>query len=385
MNSQEYEEIDLFELLEVLALKWKLIVAITIVTTVFAAAFTLLTPAKYKSGFALLVDDAMPLPAYETLLENQAYLIVDKLPPTDEAPTARQILESSSISTNEEAGLISLSISTKDSTQAYSLASLWLESFMNESKRLLTQEPENLVVVAQNNLIDLHESYNQLVAEQNILEADRSLLSKELENVEGRVLSYENRLAAIDIQLASETEQLATVRKQIQGHDPIIRLMTPVFSTAQGSFKLLEQEQLNPIYTDLSRKEITLSNSISALTAEQKKVVDSMEMARSRYAALRDQVVSLKNRLAELDDLITNKASQVKYWNNELHQASSELELLNARPLILVGEVVKPEGREARGLMLNVTIAALLGLFVGALGALFGYFRTERKKNGLAA
>jgi len=370
--SQMYEEVDLMELIMVLWRKKWLIILLTL--SFMLAAFII------SKAISPTYEAVLSLRIREPFLANIPQLIPEK-PTTAEVITLFQspsimkavqeryggesweaIKNRLSIEAPDKTDIITLKATGENPAASVALVTTWADI---ATERYHAQATETL----QTTLNELVSKYNSSKAELDQLRAEMTafnetnniqVLRKQLEVLTTTMVEYQNEMHELSIQIEELESKVNSYRDSLANRDSLAR--NTVSQEVIGAIAIVENE--------------------SALAA-----------ARARKEAIEPLLASIEQQINQLQkDLATKQAAeqqlrsrieQIETVHATLSRQYEQARLIQSVPLSYfqqIGEPIPPENPVKPRTLLNVAIAAVLGVFVGVGLALFLEYFDDYKK-----
>ena len=373
--SQMYEEVDLMELIMVLWRKKWLIILLTL--SFMLAAFII------SKAISPTYEAVLSLRIREPFLANIPQLIPEK-PTTAKVITLFQspsimkavqeryggesweaIKNRLSIEAPDKTDIITLKATGENPAASVALVTTWADI---ATERYHAQVTETL----QTTLNELVSKYNSSKAELDQLRAEMTafnetnniqVLRKQLEVLTTTMVEYQNEMHELSIQIEELESKVNSYRDSLANRDSLAR--NTVSQEVIGAIAIVENE--------------------SALAA-----------ARARKEAIEPLLASIEQQINQLQkDLATKQAAeqqlrsrieQIETVHATLSRQYEQARLIQSVPLSYfqqiqqIGEPIPPENPVKPRTLLNVAIAAVLGVFVGVGLALFLEYFDDYKK-----
>jgi len=404
------EEISLRELIEVL-LKWKwLIVAVTVVA-VAAAGFVsfFVLPEKYEAVATLLVNEPwviqsitseeempqpqpIPLETYVHQIKSSAMLsrVRERLGLDPKEYTIRGLRNSITVENPKNTQLLNIKVVNKDPKMAQKIANTLAKEFVNfiniENKEQLNKSS----VMLAEQLKSGEEKLGEVLEEQKqFLSQPQSVaeLQQEVDSKIEQLTEYKAKLMDNRVLLDKKRRGLEVARKQLKETPEVLvtdkrlvndTLLASMVRNVTGreaeslSGLTLKDEEINPLYIELQRKIIDYESSINELETENRSLERAIAETR---AVLEDLQVELAEKQAEYAKLQT-RIDTLKSNYSTLSRRYEEAQIASSldkgdTSIILTAPAVEPIFPVGPRKMLNIAIAAVLGLMVSVFAAFF--------------
>lgn len=381
--SQMYEEVDLMELIMVLWRKKWLIILLTLSFMLAAFIISKAISPTYEAVLSLRIREPflanIPLTfSYDQTAPTQ---LIPEKPTTAEVITLFQspsimkavqeryggesweaIKNRLSIEAPDKTDIITLKATGENPAASVALVTTWADI---ATERYHAQATETL----QTTLNELVSKYNSSKAELDQLRAEMTafnetnniqVLRKQLEVLTTTMVEYQNEMHELSIQIEELESKVNSYRDSLANRDSLAR--NTVSQEVIGAIAIVENE--------------------SALAA-----------ARARKEAIEPLLASIEQQINQLQkDLATKQAAeqqlrsrieQIETVHATLSRQYEQARLIQSVPLSYfqqIGEPIPPENPVKPRTLLNVAIAAVLGVFVGVGLALFLEYFDDYKK-----
>jgi len=415
------EEISLRELIEVL-LKWKwLIVAVT-VAAVAAAGFVsfFVLPEKYEAVATLLVNEPwviqsitseeempqpqpIPLETYVHQIKSSAMLsrVRERLGLDPKEYTIRGLRNSITVENPKNTQLLNIKVVSKDPKMAQKIANTLAKEFVNfiniENKEQLNKSS----VMLAEQLKSGEEKLGEVLEEQKqFLSQPQSVaeLQQEVDSKIEQLTEYKAKLMDNRVLLDKKRRGLEVARKQLKETPEVLvtdkrlvndTLLASMVRNVTGreaeslSGLTLKYEEINPLYIELQRKILDYESSINELETENRSLERAIAETR---AVLEDLQVELAEKQAEYEKLQT-RIDTLKSNYSTLSRRYEEAQIASSldkgdTSIILTAPAVEPVFPVGPRKMLNIAIAAVLGLMVSVFAAFFWEYWTSTSQQG---
>jgi capsular polysaccharide biosynthesis protein len=416
------DELTLMDVFKVLARRWKLIVAVTLIPTILVAGVLLFTVQPTFTSTAVvmvseskatvtvtnpdqLADPLVNLPkasvvAYQSLARDPSLSleVIDKAGLTGEPynMTVRKLAEAVKISSVKDSGLIQIDVTLGDKDKAALAANALAEGLVARGESI----SKTSLPAAQQGLRDTYDSAKSAL--QAVEQQLAALYSKrdsvtELTNVRdtilGQVNSYRAQVQTLTTEIRAQqlslstkqsalasTHQYLTTTKSIADDQTLLDVAKA--TSGQSVLDLarlnMTSQQINPVWQSLTSDVTGLTTDIAyktSLKALYEKTIPGLESRvldlNQRIDAENKTITSTqrsKNLLAaEFDLATTNYVSSLKLEGNPLP------------PVRLVQRAIPADEKDAGGRAVRLAVTLVAALMLGILLAfLIDYIQTAR-------
>lgn len=381
---EEYEEIDLWELIFVLRKRFKVVAASFLLAVIIAAfvSFFILPPVYESSvvvSFPEIERVGTTVDGYNELAQSHpVFLNVKNLlgfGKDIEALRSHYEFQLTKIKRNDEteSGLLTVTALTKTPELSLQYCNAWLESFYKQTllfmQRKLEREKNLAVEVLNQRTQELTEAEEALGA------FDRknpiSLKEAELKVIEDELVQGEKRLRELQMTLLTDQARLefleGTLAKERETLDKSAGGTVLPSSSAAGVTST-NVTILNPVYLNISQD---LAATRTRLVTNRKEI----ESLKEHIASLQEKVNQLRGNIIswkiERERLLRNQSEAKKLYADARGEYEYYLQIEPNLPALarsrLVSEPSLPEKPVAPRKKLNIVIAGFLGLFVGVM------------------
>ncbi len=380
----EYDEIDLRELIMVIwDNKW-LIFAITSAVVLIAGIYSFFIAVPvYETSSEIYTPDYQLINGTE--LTNDEYLSFFKNPEIKQQLINKYNLDITmdgmdgklSISADKEKNNVGLKISDVDNDLSADLLNEWV--------RLFSVEVENYMSGINNNYMDKIESLMTtreslyIETENKLTEFEKntnlSLIKARLNTRNSKLVAYENRLLSLknDITILEEKNRL--LKQQLQNtkefivtnetiNDSSMEVLADLFK-GNGNLQSLitKKESINDIYLTIQRQRNQADLDLVTKREE-------IELINKDIVVMDEEIVVLKEKVATLEErqrLLNLRLSEARqnYQNTEnlYNSLVQDLEKEDYN-ITVISKAVVPEAPVSPRKLLNLAIAGVLGIFI---------------------
>ena len=364
------DEVDLRKYIDVLLRHWKLIVSITAIVVFVAGLISFLLPSTYEAKATVLITEG----EQKTLIAlvkspHVATQVIERLGNKLEPKEQRLGNMLDKVQVREKGNFIEILVKSTDAQKAAAFANAWAESYQNyvdSYYRRVSQSPEELQVqanAARKEYEEKQKAWEGFIGDNRIDELSRQIADKELlcdakslrEQIKAGSSSpasaAANNLAfvllktgastnmTVDFQVSSD--QLSGLNASLDDVDALISTLEVRSGGTQGQSITELRQEIYQVKAELERE-----------NAQERDLRSSRDIAWEAY-------ISVATRVAEAKVAAQAQATMIRV---------AEL-------------AVVPESPVAPRIVMNISIALVLGLVVAVFGA-FGveYFKKTGDK-----
>lgn len=428
------EEISLRELIEIL-LKGKKLVAIVTAVAIIASgiiSFLVLDPVYEAKTILMasginsktqsqnggqnieeLLDNMsqypqMSLEAYKEQIKNPQILdqVIEELNLGEKAITRISLRNMITLNTIQNTNLITISVKNNDPALAADIANTVAKKFtahITEIAKSQADKSSNYIktqmeIEKENLDAALLEYKNYLSQPKGLLE-----LQKEVNSKTDLITQYKNDLLNTEIEerrviasLTAAKEKLANTSEKIIlrktiADDPLLSQYaeSKVGNTADGVLNIeLESEELNSIYINLKNEVNNYEIKLSDIKAQKQALVQAIETTGSELESLQAELADKQHQ----DNIMKQKVEFAQSTYEAFLNKYEETRILKSSDIgeasiIITSPAVEPLSPIGPRKMLNMAIAAVLGVMIGVFAAFFReYWKTsgdEMKKSSI--
>ena len=416
MGPQE-DEIDLGELINVIAKRKKMIMAICGISVAVAVVISLLLPRVYQARVSVMI---MPSRMQVMLSPTQVFLDVpqgasaqaqsdaqQKYAPTISIATHKELLRSTEVldavinelSLADRSGnrltvdslLKKLGIEDVEGTNillltardtepgtARDIVNAWARIYTGYSQALIADEVGGRGTFIDEQFEAVRDSL--IAAEQAVIDFKNrhklDLMRAELDIKKAALNSYKKELVESQVMAAVQEKQLAELRKQMSGQEPFIIVSKAITDDAlwQKSGrelsglddKKLRSEVINPLYRDLETRIVNTEVELNTLRLK-------MEHLRSAQAAMEKEIDTLAKSIHEKEFEFTQLNRQVDIHKRPYEILSSRIEEGRIIRAAHLGEVRVASAALEPGYPVTKKKKRIVAL-AGILSMMFGVF-----------
>jgi succinoglycan biosynthesis transport protein ExoP len=421
------EEISLRELIEtMLNGKW-IIAAITAIAVLTAGIFSFfLIEPTYEARTTLMVSATAPKPTetetngVETLLESLSkypqmtmetyrtqvtnpYIIrevINELNLDPEKYTVESLSDSISVEAIKDTNLIRIMIKDKDPKLAADIANsvsnkfvAYLSETVKQQLSRSSQFIKEQMDAEKLNLDQITAEYKEFISQpRGVNELTEEVTSRiklltdfktEMVNLEVSKANLETSIAAIQKELSEQPRTLTTSKSVTD--DP---LMQDLINEQTGGSTLstaglkMESEEINPIYVSLMQSltdnRIQLAQTNTELSSLEQKIRITQSQLETLQAELAEKQIEQERLQRQLDLAKKNYNNFLETYQETRITQSAQIGEAN---IMVVAPAYTPEAPVAPRKMLNMAIAAVLGVMMGMFIVFFmEYWRTSTPK-----
>lgn len=403
------EEIDLRQYLNVLWRRRHTIAVVTLAAVLAAGVFSFLSPPVYETKAIVLVskpsfqvgtppDPSNPglkigailvseLPTETLVAYAKSPMITRKVVGKVSAGAVRNLTFAEELSAQvvRNTNLVELKVRGSDPERAVMIANKWAAVVTTQSESLFSTEAQQSYAFFDARLSETKARLE--AAEEAVRKFNASskigVLQARLNAVTGQIAAYQSRLTDLSVALQRAETELAQTEAQIRHQPRTLTLSKSITAdpflhqaaseaTKQDFIELsklkFKNEELNPVYTNLDQARANLYIQVAGLRAERAKVTEAI-------AQLNDELNGLRSQLASqqlLQTQLVRSVDSAKQVYDVLLQRREEARVASASQtgsVKLVAEAIVPDSPVAPRKMLNITLAAILGLMAGTMSA----------------
>lgn len=378
------ETIDLRDLLKVILQRKWLIIGLT-ATAATAAAFLsfFVLPPVYESEVVLQLPTSeaanevgYTLPALSAMAKSPAVLrsVAARLPATEPSPDLQRTYK---VTLDADARLLRVNAEADTAQEAQALLSLWVEVFSESVSRSTVQAAQERLAKAEAVLearrAELESARSELHAFNALYALDA--LEAQVKDLEEWVLASEAKIRTLKLHsIPSDEERLTHLKAELE-RQPL------VWDWDESAALLVEASQalggpihtdsmINPTHIQLQQAIVETSVQLAAnrtlleqLTIHTAEAKPQLAQMRDELSRLRLEETSLKEQVSEAEALFESAQSEYLTWSSRATLGERVSVRIVSEPTLPVSPI-KPRK------VLNVAIAAFLGMFVG-LGVTF--------------
>ena len=394
------EEISLRELIEIILKgKW-IIVGITLAAlllsgivsfyvldptyeakTVLALEQTIL-PEIQEEGIVGLIDTAFRTAEFKmqsivTEAKTTAVLnrVMEKLKIDEEEMSLSVLSGKISIQNIKDTDLLEITVKDQDDQRATDIANTLAEELV-ESVQIMNEE-KNTKNIA---LLENQVNGEQVKLEKRVAELKQFLQQPdsvmELEAELNTALKLLSDFQARKVNLQVVIQKVSTLIEAME------RQLTEIPAKIELKDQDLKSEELNPVYTEL-KKELELNKALlTQLRTEealiQEETAKISNTINNLQVKLADKRISLEQLQLKLD---TVKENYVLFHNKWVESQFNEATMSGKAPLKIISQANMPQAPVAPRKMLNLAIAACLGVMLGVFVVLFREYWVKSATN----
>ena len=380
----EYDEIDLRELIMVIwDNKW-LIFAITSAVVLIAGIYSFFIAVPvYETSSEIYTPDYQLINGTE--LTNDEYLSFFKNPEIKQQLINKYNLDITmdgmdgklSISTDKEKNNVGLKISDVDNDLSADLLNEWVRLFSVEVENYMSginnnymKKIESLMTTRESLYIETENRLTEFEKNTNL-----SLSKMRLDSKNNKLIEYENRLLSLknDIPVLEEKNRL--LKQQLQNtkefivtnetiNDSSMEVLADLFK-GNGNLQSLitKKESINDIYLTIQRQLNQVNLDLVTKRVE-------IELINKDIIVLDEEIVVLKEKVATLEEdkgflNLRLSESRQNYQNTEnlYNSLVQDLEKEDYN-ITVISKAVVPEAPVSPRKLLNLAIAGVLGIFI---------------------
>ncbi|TYP52424.1 GumC family protein [Thermosediminibacter litoriperuensis] len=420
------EEISLRELIEVLIRGRWLIAGITLVAVLVSGILSFFViPPTYEAKTTLMVSPLTPKnqpqpqdSAYNTLLNflsqfpqmtletyrvqatNPHILnqVIKELNLDPEKYSLNSLKESINVEAIKDTNLISITVKDTDPDMAAKIANTLAPKFVDFLSNALKEQMGKTAVFLKNQMLEEQKNLDQATEElknfmaqpqsvtelQQDIEAKLQLLTEfktELLKLEVREKAVRSSLESIKDRLASEPRYLE-VKKSIIEDPAMMGIATGKTGPSSDLTGLtLKSQEINQTYDVLSQKAAELEAELAGIVSQKTAILNSIKKTQAELESLQADFAEKQteyNRLQQQYNIAleTYNTFLQKYQEARITTSSK----IGDANIMIVSPALVPENPVAPKKMLNIALAAVLGVMIGIFTA---FFADYWKKSGM--
>ena len=421
------EEISLRELIEALLKRMKLIVIITVTailvsglisflildpvyeakTILMASGMTAKAQTQIVQGIEELLDSMsrypqMSIEAYKEQIKNPQILdqVIEELNLDEQNISRVNLRDMITLSTIKDTNLITISVKHSDKVLAADIANTVAKKFtvhISDIAKIQAEKSSNYIKsqmeIEKKNLDEaLLEYKNYLSQPEGLIE-----LQKEVESKTDLITQYKTDLLNAEIEERKLTASLETVNEELKKTSEKIVLMRSITddllltqyvadqngkSTKDILDIKLESEEINEVYIYLKNQANDFGIRLSEIKAVKQSLTKAIEATGSELETLQVDLAEKQHQ----DNIIKQKVDFARSTYEAFLNKYEETRILKSSDIgeasiIIVSPAVEPLTPVGPRKMMNMAIAAVLGLMLGVFIAFFmEYWKTTAPK-----
>ncbi|MFW6237928.1 MAG: GumC family protein [Halanaerobiales bacterium] len=402
----EVYEIDLREYLQLLWNYRKTIIVIFLAAIVLAWAIStfLITP-EYRSElvihtpkFSLINGDSLSRNDHISFASRQGIReeIIEELELSDyRAQDLRNKVDISTYSERISSGegereLLTFSLRDSEPRRARSILSLWAELFSQEVTDYVDDRNENYFNQLEQEMEERENNYDQAREELRSFREENniSLLKSRLQKKEDRFVEVESELDSVRDNLEKYRSEQTTLAEQMAEADKFIvtrdvlspddreRLQKLLKNPDISGFFEIDREQLNPLYTELAKRDSSLEREIVTLERELELLKAGQDSLDEEVEALEVEIAQLEDREERLEERKSTAGSNFRSAEESYASARQDL-AENDYSISVVNGASLPQNPVRPRVKLNIVIAGFLSLILAVFVVFIREFMKE--------
>lgn len=343
----------------------------------------------------LTTTPQMNVDSYKSMITTPEVInsVIKELDLDPEKYTLRSLTDSITLETVQNTNLILIKVKDKDPKMAADIANSLSKNFVNfVNQRVSEQASRTAAVLKQQGDVEAQRLDEAMTKLKEFLSQPRSVdeLQSEVNAKIMQITDNKGKLTEAEIQEESLAASLVSAREQIDNTPQTIKVSQAIEGQEAGSVINLNGlkvngEVANPAYSNLL-------NQINQLEIQ-------LSQVRAQKSALQESIDSLQKELNSLQLELAEKQYQYDKINNELTMAKNGYEAFQQKyqetsiasssqigkaSIIQVSSAIPPDEPVSPRKLLNITIAAVLGLMVGVFAVFFmAYWKSEPDSEGV--
>lgn len=396
--TDDYQEIDLMELIMILWRgKW-VIILITLVAVVGTFIASKLIDPVYEATASLRMQRPLYANRYvPTPPSEQEVLEILKFPGVMQAiheavelgESWESIENALSIEVPNQTGLLIMKAQAKSPEDAKDLLDAWIDIGTRTFEQRISEVVKSTYEPLAQELEKSKKALDE--ARHNWTEFSKAsqiqALSKRLDSLTSSLVQYERdkrdlltNIAAEESKLRALTEGLSQQQSNIILKQSLLGSELPADLLLKQAPAVVENELINPVYQDITQKLIDAQATLASLKSR----LESIDLL---IVETQDQIEQTQTRLATENEMQKRLNMQLDERSNQyrtLLQQYEEARLAASLPLTYFEKIGQPLARKdpiKPRTLLNVAIAGVLGVFVGiGLAFFLEYFEDYKKR-----
>jgi len=418
------EEISLRELIEVLLRRKKLIIIITILavlitglvnsiildplyeakTILMASGMSTKTQPQTEQGIEELLDNMsqypqMSIETYKEQIKNPQILdqTIEELNLDEQDIDRADLSDMITLSTIKDTNLITISVKYNDKVLAANIANTVAKKFTaHVSEIAKTQADKSSNYIKTQLEVEKKNLDEALLEYKNYLSQPKGLieLQKEVGSKTDWITQYKTDLLNTEIEERKIAASLEAANKELQKTSEKIVLMKSIaddslltqYAADQNNKTIedilninLESEEINQVYMDLKNQVNSYGIMLSEIKAKKQALTEAIEATGNELETLQADLAEKQHQ----ENIIKQKVDFARSTYEAFLKKYEEIRILKSSDIgeasiIIVSPAVEPLTPVAPRKLLNIAIAAVLGLMLGVFIAFFiEYWKTS--------
>lgn len=370
ITKEYYEELNLFDYLNLLKKNWVLLTLITLGAGLLAFIIIVIIPPVYETNVSVYFptgETFMTLPAYTSFAQNRQVekSIQEKLHLELENPSLN-LSKAITATLQEKDRLLKIAVHAKDPILTEKIATEWYISYTDELRKFMQSTISKNLEASKNNVNSRYRDFQNARNKLTEFEKDYSvsLLQATLKSLEDEKVTYDRRIRELKTNVIEIDETKLKLLKEQESKE--VKILNDNKSSAPHLAD--EISIINPLYLEIKGKLLEIELQLTANKAELKALEENSQKLAKEIEQLRQEVVQLKETSLRLKQ-------EVATTNLFYEEARKQYEALFAKqweqteaalPQLIYGPNTEDNPVSPKKTM-NVAIALFLGFFLGLM------------------
>ncbi|MTI71927.1 MAG: hypothetical protein FH751_16900 [Firmicutes bacterium] len=411
-NINNYEEISLREIIEVLLDGWKLIAIITIMCILVSGIFSFyiiepsyeakttlmasfatdrLTSDKMEDDVEGILDSistypTMTIQTYKEQIKNPDILqkTIDQLKLDKEKYDLNKLRNMITLTTIKDTNLIAIKVEDTNPKIASKIANTVANNFTVHISSMAKDQASRSSKFIEKQLEVEKEKLDEALLElKTFLSKPRGVdeLNAEVNSKLNLLTSFKTQLVNKEVELNKTKAALTTAKKELENTPKILTtkkslsedsLLTQItseennLSTKEASQITLENEQINSLYISLKSKISNKNIYISELNREITNIKEKISITKKELEKLQVELAEKEHKERLIKRRVNLAQSTYDSFLNKYEETRiAESSEIGESSVIVTSKAITPKNPVAPNKMLNLAIAAVLGVMIG--------------------
>lgn len=398
------EEISLRELIEILIRgKW-LIAGITLVAVLISGIFSFfIIPTTYEAGVTLvapplsvknqqnsiidtLLNFVSPFPqmtleTYRMQVTSPQILnqVKEELNLDPNKYTLESLRNSINLETVKNTNFIKITVKDSDPEMAAKIANAVASKFVDYVLNTLKEQMGKAAVFLENQMQEQEKNLKKVTEELKNFNAqpqDAIELQEDIESKLQLLSDFKARIEELEVTEKAIRSSLESIKSRLAGEPRYLELEKSIIDdpTVAGAAAglIIKSQEVNQTYDALSQKVAELEAELAGIVSQKKAIENSIKKVQQELEGLQAAYVEKQTEY----DLLQQKYNAALETYSNFLEKYEEMRITTAGNLsesnmMIVSPAVVPEKPVAPKKLLNITLAAVLGLMIGIFAAFF--------------
>ncbi|MDI6600177.1 MAG: Wzz/FepE/Etk N-terminal domain-containing protein [Thermoanaerobacteraceae bacterium] len=344
---------------------------------------------------ALTTTPQMNVESYKTMIKSPEVInsVIKELNLDPKRYTLQSLTDSITLETVQNTNLILIKVKDKSPQMAADIANSLSKNFVSfVNQKVSEQASKTAQVLKQQEDVEAQRLDEAMTKLKEFLSQPRSVdeLQSEVTAKITQLTDYKGRLSEAQIEEKGLVASLQSAREQLKDTPQTIKTNQAIDGGGDGSLinlngLTINGEVANPAYSNLLDQINQLEVQLSQVRAQKAALQESIDSAQKELNQLQLELAEKQYQYDKINNDVTMaknsyEALQQKYQETNIASSSQ----IGEASIIQVSSAIPPEEPVSPRKLLNIAIAAVLGLMIGVFAVFFiAYWNSEPDAEGV--